>query len=74
MDILLTALFLQPLMLVTLYLYVSGVFNNHRAFRFTFYSIALAFFALSIIIQLSYPGYDLLAATAVLLIEVLPHS
>lgn len=26
------------------------------------------------IIQLSYPGYDLLAATAVLLIEALPHS
>jgi hypothetical protein len=75
MDILLTALFLQPFVLATLYLYASGVFTHHRrAFRCTLYSIVLAFFALSILIQLSYPGYDFLAATAVLLIEVLPHS
>ena len=74
MNIFLTTLFLQPLVLVTLYLYASGVFTNRRAFRFTFYYILLAFFALSITIQLSYPGYDLLASTAVLLSEVLPES
>ncbi|HSL02522.1 MAG TPA: hypothetical protein VK901_03160 [Nitrospiraceae bacterium] len=74
MNIFLTTLFLQPLVLVTLYLYVSGVFTNRRAFRFTIYSIVLAFFALSLTIQPSYPGYDLLASTAVLLSEVLPES
>ncbi|HSL03234.1 MAG TPA: hypothetical protein VK901_06825 [Nitrospiraceae bacterium] len=74
MNILLAILFLQPLVLVSLYLYVSGVFTTRRAFRFTVYYIVLAFFALSITSQLSYPGYDLLASTAMLLSEVLPES
>ena len=75
MDILLTTLILQPLMLVTLYLYVSGVFINRRAFQFTFCYIVWACFALSIgiTIRLS-PGYDLLASTAVLLSKVLHES
>ena len=75
MNIFLTTLFLQPLMLVTLYLYVSGVFINRRAFQVSFCYIAWACFALSIgiTIRLS-PGYDLLASTAVLLSEILPES
>jgi hypothetical protein len=75
MNIIVTTLFLQPLVLVTLYLYVSGVFTNRRAFQFTF-CILLAFFALTIVIgglQLSYQGYDLLAPTPVSLSEVLPE-
>jgi hypothetical protein len=58
MNIIITILFLQPLVLVTLYLHVSGVFTNRRAFQVTF-SILLAFFALTIGIggvQLSYQG------------------
>lgn len=74
MNILLVVLFVQPLVLVTLYLYVSGVFPTRRAFRFTVYSIVLAFFALSLTMQISSPGYDLLASTALLLSEVLPES
>ncbi|HSL03845.1 MAG TPA: hypothetical protein VK901_09950 [Nitrospiraceae bacterium] len=73
MNIIVTILFLQPLVLVTLHLYASGVFTNRRAFQFTFY-ILLAFFALTIGIggiQLSYQGYDLLAPTPVSLSEVL---
>ena len=76
MNIFLPTLFLQPLVLVTLYLYMSGVFTNRRAFRFTFCYIVLACFALSfgITVRLSYPGYDLLTSTAELLREVLPKS
>jgi hypothetical protein len=75
MNIFLTTLFLQPLMLVTLYLYVSGVFINRRAFQCTFCYIVWACFALSIgiAIRLS-PGYDLFASTADLLREVWPAS
>jgi hypothetical protein len=75
MMILLTTLFLQPLVLVTLYLYVFGGFTNRRAFQYTF-SILLAFFALTIGIggvQLFYQGYDLPAPTPVSLSEVLPE-
>ena len=75
MNIFLTILFLQPLMLVTLYLYVSGVFINRRAFQLTLCYIVWACLALSIgiTIRLS-PGDDLLASTAELLSEVLPES
>jgi len=75
MNIFFTTIFLLPLVLVTLYLYVSGVFTNRRAFQFTFF-ILLGFFALTIGIggiQLSYPGYDLPATTPVVLSEVLPE-
>lgn len=75
MNILLTTQLLQPLMLVTLYLYVSGVFISLRAFQVTFCYLVWSSFALSIgiTIRLS-PGYDLLASTAVLLCEILPES
>ena len=75
LAVFLTILFLQPLMLVTLYLYVSGVFINRRAFRLTLCYFVWACFALSIgiTIRLS-PGDDLLASTAELLREVLPES
>jgi hypothetical protein len=71
MNIFVTTMFFLPLVLVTLYLYVSGVFTNRRAFQFTF-CILLAFFALTIGIgiQLSYQGYDLPATTPVSLSEV----
>jgi hypothetical protein len=75
MNIFVTIMFLLPLVLVTRYLYVSGVFANRRAFRFTFY-ILLAFFALIIGIvgiQLSYQGHDLPATTPASLTEVLPE-
>ncbi len=58
MNIFVTTMFLLPLMLVTRYLHVSGVFINRRAFQFAF-SILLALFALIIGIggiQLSYQG------------------
>ena len=75
MNIILTILFLQPLMLVTLYLYVSGVFIHRRAFQVTFCYIVWACLALSIGITIRlYPGYDILASTAELLSEVLPES
>lgn len=75
MNILLTTLLLQPLMLVTLYLYVSGVFSNRRAFQITFCCVAWACFALSIAITIRLsPGSDLLASTAFLLSGVLPQS
>lgn len=75
MNIFLATLFLQPLMLVTLYLYVWGVFINRRAFQVTLCYIVWACFALAIgiTIRLS-PGFDLLASTAVLLSAVLPES
>jgi hypothetical protein len=71
MSIFVTTMFFLPLVLVTLYLYVSGVFTNRRAFQFTF-CILLAFFALTIGIgiQLSSQGYDLPATTPVSLSEV----
>ena len=76
MHIFLTTLLLQPLMLVTVYLYVSGVFNNRRAFQVTFCYIVWACFALSIgiTIRLHPPGYDLLASTVEVLSEVLSKS
>ena len=75
MNILVTTMFLLPLVVVTLYLYASGVFTNRKAFQFTYF-ILLTFFALIIGIggiQLSYQGYDLLATTPVSLSEVLPE-
>jgi len=75
MTIFVTTMFLLLLVLVTRYLYVSGVFTNRRAFQFTFY-ILLTFFALIIGIggiQLSYQGYDLPATSPVSLSEVLPE-
>jgi NhaP-type Na+/H+ and K+/H+ antiporter len=73
MMILVTAMFLLVLVLLALYLYVSGVFTNRRAFQFGF-SILLVFFALTIGIGIhSYQGYDLPATTPVSLSEVLPE-
>jgi NhaP-type Na+/H+ and K+/H+ antiporter len=73
MMILVTAMFLLVLVLLALYLYVSGVFTNRRAFQFGF-SILLVFFALTIGIGIhSYRGYDLPATTPVSLSEVLPE-
>jgi hypothetical protein len=73
MLILVTIMFLLPLVLLALYLYVSGVFTNRRAFQFGF-SILLVFFALTIGIGIhSYQGYDLPATTPVSLSEVLPE-
>ena len=73
MLILVTIMFLLPLGLLTLHLYLSGVFTNRRAFQFGF-SILLAFFALTIGIGIhSYQGYDLPATTPVSLSEVLPE-
>ena len=73
MNIVVTIMFLLPLALVTLYLYLSGVFTNRRAFQCIF-SILVAFFVLIIGvggIQLSYQAYDLQARTPVALSEIL---
>jgi hypothetical protein len=73
MMILVTAMFLLTLVLLALYLYVSSVFTNRRAFQFGFY-ILLVFFALTIGISIhSYQGYNLPATTPVSLNEVLPE-
>jgi hypothetical protein len=73
MLIFVTIMFLLPLGLLTLHLYLSGVFTNRRAFQFTFYTL-LTLLALIIGIggiQLSYQGYGLPAATPLSLSEVL---
>lgn len=75
MLIFVTIMFLLPVGLLTLHLYLSGVFTNRRAFQVTF-SILLVFFALTIGIggsQLSYQGYDLSATTPVSLSANLPE-
>ncbi len=73
MMILVTAMFLLTLVLLALYLYVSGVFTNRRAFQFGFY-ILLVCFALTIGIGIhSYQGYNLSATTPVSLSEDLPE-
>ncbi len=73
MMILVTAMFLLTLVLLALYLYVSGAFTNRRAFQFGFY-ILLVFFALTIGIGIhSYQGYNLPATAPVSLNEVLPE-
>lgn len=66
-------LFLPPA-LVTVYLYVSGVFINRRRFQSAFY-LLLALFALTIGIgsQLSYLNYSLPESPPVSLSEVLPE-
>jgi hypothetical protein len=55
MVILTTAIFLHVLVSLSVYLYVSGVFNTSylRAFQFAFY-ILLIFFALTIGIGIEY--------------------
>jgi hypothetical protein len=72
MMILVAVMFLLPPVLVTLYLYVSGVFTNRRAFQFSFYFL-LVFFALTIGISVgySYQGYAPSATTPVSLTVVL---
>lgn len=72
MMILVAAMFLLPTVLVTLYLNVSGVFSNQKAFQSAFY-ILLALFALTIGIgtQLSYYGYGLPTTPPVSVTEVL---
>jgi hypothetical protein len=74
MNIFVTTMFWLPLVVVTLYLYLSGVFTNRKAFQFTF-SILLAFFALTIgiVIQYSNQSYDLPVTTPVALSEGLPE-
>ena len=75
MNIFVTTMFLLPLVVVTLYLYVSGVFTNRRAFQFTYFTL-LVFFALIIGIggiQLFYQGHNLQATSSVSLSEVLPE-
>jgi hypothetical protein len=60
MMMLVTILFLQPLVLVALYLYLSGAFTNRRVFQSVFY-VLFALFGLTIGIggiQLSYQAYD----------------
>jgi hypothetical protein len=74
MMILVTAMFLLALVLMSLYLYVHGVFNTsyRRTFQFAFY-ILLASFALTIGIGIQhfYQGYDLAVTTPPSLTEVL---
>lgn len=76
MMIFVTIMFLLPPVLVALYLSLSGVFTNRRAFQSVFY-ILLAFFALtlgvSISILYSYQSYDLRATTQIPLSEALPE-
>ena len=73
MMILAAAMFLLTLVVLALYLYVSGVFTNRRAFQFGFY-ILLASFVLIIGIGIhSCQGFDLPARTPVSLSEVLPE-
>ena len=75
MNIVLTILCLQPLILVTLYLYVSGVFKQSESVPIdvVLYRLGLLGTVYRITIRLS-PGYDLLASTAELLSEVLLES
>jgi hypothetical protein len=74
MNIVITIMFVLPLVLVTRYLYVSGVFTNRRAFQFGFHSLLVLFaLTIGIVIQLSYQGDDLPAPTPVSLAEVLPE-
>jgi hypothetical protein len=72
MMILVTAMFLLTLVVLALYLDVSGVFTNRSMFRFGFY-LLLVFFALTIGIGIhSFLGYNLPATTPVSLSEVPP--
>lgn len=74
MIILATAMvFLLPV-LVTLYLYMSGVYTSRKAFQFSFY-ILLVFFALTIgiSIEYSYQGDYPPATTPVSFSKVLPE-
>jgi hypothetical protein len=74
--ILIVAMFLLALVLLALYLYVSGVFNTSylRAFQFAFY-ILMVCFALTIGIgsQHFYEGSDCPATTPLSLSEVPPE-
>lgn len=64
MIIIVTTMFLLTPVLLTLYLYVSGVFTNRIAFQVSFYFL-LVFFALTIGISVrySYQSYAPLATT-----------
>jgi hypothetical protein len=60
------------LVLVALYLSVSGVFTNRRAFRFFFYILCASFaLTIGIGVQHFYQGYDLAGTTPSSLTEVL---
>ena len=73
MMILVAAMFLLVVIVLALYLNVSGLFTNRRAFQFGFY-LLLALFALTIGIGIySCQGYDLPATPQVSLNEVLPE-
>ena len=76
MMILVTAMFLLVLVLLTLYLYVSGVFNRSylRAFQFAFYILLVCFaVTIGIGIQHFYEGSDSPATTPLSLSEVPPE-
>ena len=72
--LLVAAMLFLPPVLVTVYLYVSGVFINRKRFQSAFY-LLLALFALTIGIgtHLSYLGYGQSATTPVSLSELLPE-
>lgn len=53
MNIVVTTMFLLPLVVVTFYLYVSGAFSNQRAFQFAYF-ILLGFSVLTIGIGIQY--------------------
>ena len=76
MMIFVATMFLLPPVLVTLYLSVSGVFTNQRAFQSVFY-LLLGFFALtvgiSMSIQYSYQSYAPPATAPVSLSKALPE-
>ena len=76
MMIFVTTMFLLPPVLVTLYLYVSGVFTNWKAFQSVFY-IPLVFFALTIGISMSIryssQGYASPATNQISLSEAQPE-
>lgn len=71
---LVAVIFFLPPVLVTVYLYESGVFINRRRFQSAFYFL-LALFALTIGVgtQLSYLGYGQPTTTPVSLSELLPE-
>jgi hypothetical protein len=77
MMILATAMVFFLPVLVTLYLYMSGVYTNRRSFQSVFYAL-LAFFALTIgismSIQYSHQNYDPPATTPISLSKVLSKT
>jgi hypothetical protein len=76
MMILVIGMFLLVLVLVSLYLYVHGVFNTSylRAYQCAFYILMVCFaLTIGIGIQHFYEGYDRPATTPLSLSEVPPE-